>query len=129
MAELARNPVPADEAGVSAAVARLVYDADKTDVRHFNAWLIGAAGSSRDYTSQVTVDVPLSDGSLYNESRVRYIDATGETTPGDVFGYDFLTEETALFPQLVYQLKPGNRRLTIRLPGPTIGPNTNWEKV
>jgi hypothetical protein len=91
--------------GREEAVARVVYQTDSEKVRDLNAWLIPRSGAVRDFGKKETIDAVLADNDLYNEARVRVIDASEIADTGDVFGYETVTEERTIFSQFQFRFQ------------------------
>lgn len=86
--------------GRGEAVGREAYLTDSSKVRDMRAWLMRAAGGVKKYGKDETVDLALADNDVYNEVRVRLIQASDDVdAPGAVFGYQSLTEERTIFTQ------------------------------
>ncbi len=91
--------------GREEAVARVVYQTDSEKVRDINAWLIRRSGQPKSYGKKETLDIALVDNDLYNEARVRLIDASDDGNEGDVFGYETVTEERTVFSQFQFRFQ------------------------
>ena len=91
--------------GREEAVARVVYGTDSEKVRDISAWLIRKSGPTKSYGKKETVDVALSGNDLYNEARIRVINASDDAEEGDVFGYETVTEEKRVFSQFMYSFQ------------------------
>lgn len=107
--------------GRDEAVARAVYQTDGEKVRDLKAWLIRPNGVMvKDYGKKEIVDITLADNDLYNEARLKLIDASKEVTSGDVFGYESVTEERTIFTQsqfsFQHRLPVVQARFTMNLP-------------
>ncbi len=85
--------------GRTFAKAAVYYLTSATKVRDFNAWMIRRDGTSRSYDKRMVVDVIADSDDVYNEGRLKTIDATGDADVGIVFGYSATTEESPLFYQ------------------------------
>jgi hypothetical protein len=80
------------------AAARESYTPSVGKVRELRAWLIRPSGQVKRYGKDETSDVAASLNDVYNESRVRVIDASADAEEGAVFGYHVVTEEQEMFP-------------------------------
>ncbi|MFT3744045.1 MAG: DUF3857 and transglutaminase domain-containing protein [Pyrinomonadaceae bacterium] len=129
------------------ATARIVYTTDSEKVRDINAWLIRKAGQPKEFGKKETVDLALVDNDLYNEARIKVIDASDMANEGDVFGFETVSEEKRVFSQFQFgfqdDLPVSYARYTLNLPagwraeGVTFNRNTvepqvsgssyNWE--
>ncbi len=88
--------------GREEAVARVVYQTDSEKVREINAWLIRKTGLEKSYGKKETLDVALQRNDLFNEARVKVIDASEDANAGDVFGYETISEEKTVFSQFQF---------------------------
>jgi hypothetical protein len=87
-------------AGFESAKAAVGYSTDSGGkVVDLRAWLIRPDGSVRKYGKNETLDRVADTGSLYDESRVKEIDAERDAEVGAVFGFQYTTEERPWFPQ------------------------------
>jgi hypothetical protein len=82
--------------------------------------LIPSSGSAREYDRGETADLALVDNDIYNEVRVKRIQAGLEAEPGSVFGYESLSEDRAIFTQFEFHFQsmlPSVRsRLVVSVP-------------
>lgn len=81
------------------AVAREFYLASFGKIREMNAWIIRPDGSTKQYDKKSIVDIISDDEDVYNEGRVKVINAIDDTEVGTVFGYTAESEDTPLFYQ------------------------------
>jgi len=88
--------------GRDEAVARNVYQTDSEKIRDLNAWLIRRSGQPKNYGKKDTIDMALVSNDLYNEARVKLIDASEEANEGDVFGFETVSEEKKIFSQFQF---------------------------
>jgi hypothetical protein len=91
--------------GRDAAVARIPYGPDAGKVRSLDAWRIRSSGGIRSYGKDATLDAALAPNDVYDEARVRVISARDDVDPGDVFGYESVVEERALFAQDIWSFQ------------------------
>lgn len=91
--------------GRDEAIARLVYTTDSEKVRDINAWLIPKSGTLKEYGKKETVDIALARNDLYNEARVKLINASEVADTGDVFGYETVVEERNVFSQFQFHFQ------------------------
>ena len=80
------------------ASAREAYTPSVGKVREMRAWLLRPTGQNKRYGKDETSDIAASIDDVYNETRVRVIDASDDAEEGAVFGYQVVTEEQDLFP-------------------------------
>ncbi|MDQ5837540.1 MAG: DUF3857 and transglutaminase domain-containing protein [Acidobacteriota bacterium] len=86
--------------GRETARAGAVYLTGSGKVRDLKAWLIRSSGEVKRYGKDQTLDIALADDDVYDEGRVQFISARDDVnTPGDVFGYQSVTEEHTVFTQ------------------------------
>lgn len=78
-------------------------------VRDINGWVIAPDGSVKEYDKKAIIDVIADQDDVYNEGRVKLIDASRDVDAGYVFGYSIVTEDKPLFYQ-------DNRAFQGRLP-------------
>jgi hypothetical protein len=97
--------------GRNLAVADALYLVSSGKVKEINAWLIPAAGAGKKYDKDYIVDQVTDMDDIYNEYRVKFIDASREADAGSVFGYQTVTEERPLFTQAIWEFQ--NRLPTI----------------
>ncbi len=106
--------------GRNLAVADALYLVSSGKVKEINAWLIPAAGASKKYDKDYIIDQVTDMDDIYNEYRVKIIDASREADAGSVFGYQTVTEERPLFTQDIWtfqdRLPTINSRYTLSLP-------------
>ena len=74
-------------------------------VREITAWLIRPNGFVKKYGKDVTVDAISDPNDIYDEYRVKAIDATDDADAGVVFGYQSISEERPLFNQDVWSFQ------------------------
>jgi hypothetical protein len=63
------------------------------------AYLIRPDGTTKKYDKKSVVDIISDPDDVYNEYRVKLIDATADVDTGFVFGYTVVSEDTPLFYQ------------------------------
>lgn len=78
-------------------------------VRDINGQVIAPDGSVKEYDKKAIIDVIADQDDVYNEGRVKLIDASRDVDAGYVFGYSIVTEDKPLFYQ-------DNRAFQGRLP-------------
>jgi hypothetical protein len=69
--------------------------------------MIHATGAVREYADRDVADLAMVNNDLYNEARVKRINAIGDAQPGSVFGYESQTEDRAIFTQFEYAFQYG----------------------
>ncbi|MGI8467651.1 MAG: DUF3857 domain-containing transglutaminase family protein, partial [Pyrinomonadaceae bacterium] len=100
--------------GREEALARAVYQTGSEKVRDIKAWLIHAGGQTKSYGKKEIIDVALAANDLYNEARVKVIDASEQADTGDVFGYETVSEERTIFSQSQFEFQERLPVLTAR---------------
>jgi len=88
--------------GRDEAVAKASYQTDGEKVRDINAWLIRASGQNKSFGKKETLDMTMAPNDLYNEARMKIIDASEIADTGDVFGFETVTEEHTVFSQFEF---------------------------
>jgi len=103
-------------AGYERARAAAQYNTDNGGkVSELRAWLIRADGSVRKYGKDETVDRIVGTGNLYDEARLKLIDATRDAEVGAVFGFQSTAEERPWFPQAEWWFQGDMPSLVSRL--------------
>jgi transglutaminase-like putative cysteine protease len=74
-------------------------------VRELTAWLVRPNGYVKKYGKDQTVDAISDPNDIYDEYRVRSINATDDADAGVVFGYQSVSEERPLFNQDVWSFQ------------------------
>ncbi|MBC8030340.1 MAG: DUF3857 domain-containing protein [Pyrinomonadaceae bacterium] len=89
------------------AYARAVayYNSDAGKVREIRAWLIRPSSPVKRYGKDETIDVIEDANDIYNESRLKVIDATRDADAGSVFGYQTVSEERSVFSQDIFSFQ------------------------
>lgn len=83
--------------GREIAVASALYLVSSGNVRDIEGWLIRPNGSVKNYDKKNVVDVIADPDDVYNEYRIKLLDASEEADAGYIFGYTVTTEERPLF--------------------------------
>ncbi len=76
-----------------------VYLTKSGKVREMTAWIIRPNGFVKKYGKDQTVDAISDPNDIYDEYRVRIIDAADDADSGVVFGYEATSEDRPLFNQ------------------------------
>ncbi|HXT65090.1 MAG TPA: DUF3857 domain-containing protein [Pyrinomonadaceae bacterium] len=96
------------------------YENDAGKVKDLKAWLIRANGAVKKYGKDETIDEVEDPNDIYNESRLKLIQASDDADAGAVFGYQSITEERSIFSQDIwmfqYQLPTLSSRYILTLP-------------
>jgi len=81
------------------AIARVFYLVSSGKVRDIAAWIVRPDGTTKAYDKKNVVDLIADQDDVYNEGRVKIIDASGDVDIGYVFGFTTISEDTPLFYQ------------------------------
>ncbi|MCU1264030.1 MAG: hypothetical protein JWM21_348 [Acidobacteria bacterium] len=84
------------------AYAREFYESDAGKVREMRAWLIRPSGVTKRYDKNDIIDAAEDPNDIYNESRIKLIDASKDADAGSVFGYQTTTEQRSIFSQDIF---------------------------
>jgi hypothetical protein len=102
------------------AQANEFYQTDSGKVKDIRAWLIRSGGVVKKFGKEEIIDRVADLNDVYNESRVKMIDASDFADVGSVFGYQVTTESRAFFNQDVWafqdRLPTLLSRYTVNLP-------------
>src|ERR1044072_739952 len=82
-----------------------IYLTQSGKINEMRAWLIRPSGVVKKYGKDDTADRILDPNDIYNEYRVREIDATDDAETGAVFGYEATSEERPLFYQDIWRFQ------------------------
>jgi hypothetical protein len=85
--------------GKEEAVAVAFYLVNFGKVRDMEAWIIRPDGTSKSYGKKEIIDHISDPDDVYDEGRVKIINAIGDVDSGYVFGYSVTTEDSPLFYQ------------------------------
>jgi hypothetical protein len=91
--------------GRGLADATEVYLTQSGKVNEMHAWLIRPNGSMKKYGKDQTADRILDPNDIYNEYRLKQIDASDDAEAGAVFGYEATSEERPLFNQDIWRFQ------------------------
>jgi len=91
--------------GRNFAIARAFYLVSSGKVREIEAWLIRSDGSTKVYDKKSILDVIADPDDVYNEGRIKVIDASGDVDVGYTFGYTVISEDSPLFYQDVWEFQ------------------------
>lgn len=133
--------------GRGLAVARAFYLTSAGKIRSIEAWVIRTDGTVKRYDKSTVLDIISDPDDVYNEGRLKVIDASSDVDTGFVFGYSVVSEDLPLFyqdtwlfqgrlPTLVSRyslsLPAGWKARSITFNGPEVQPSVNgstyvWE--
>ena len=82
-----------------------LYLTQSGKINEMHAWLIRPNGVVKKYGKDETADRIQDPNDIYNEYRVREIDATNDAEAGAVFGYEATSEERPLFNQDIWNFQ------------------------
>jgi hypothetical protein len=106
--------------GKGYATASAFYLVSSGKVRDINAWIIRADGTTKEYDKKTVVDIISDADDVYNEGRVKIINAKDDVDTGYIFGYTIVSEDRPLFYQDIWQaqgrLPTMSSRYTLNLP-------------
>ncbi|HEY0319855.1 MAG TPA: DUF3857 domain-containing protein [Pyrinomonadaceae bacterium] len=106
--------------GRAFAQATEFYETDSGKVKELRAWLIRSGGVVKKFGKDEIIDQAADLNDVYNEARVKIIDASDFADVGSVFGYQVVTESRAFFNQDVWafqsRLPTLVSRYTVNLP-------------
>lgn len=100
--------------------AAQIYLQSSSKVRDIRAWLVRADGTIKSYGKESVIDRIVDPDDIYNEYRVKIIDAKADADAGTIFGYQTVVEERPLFTQDIWafqdRLPTLRSRYTLNLP-------------
>jgi len=79
------------------AVAVAFYLMSSSKVRDINGWIVRPDGTIKEYDKKFVLDRIADMDDIYNEYRIKIIDASSDVDAGFIFGYTVVTEEKPLF--------------------------------
>lgn len=91
--------------GRAYATAGELYLANSGKIKEMTAWLIRQNGFVKKFGKDETVDSLTDPNDIYDEYRVKTIDASNDADAGVVFGYQAISEERPLFNQDVWHFQ------------------------
>ncbi|MCD9189141.1 MAG: transglutaminase-like domain-containing protein [Pyrinomonadaceae bacterium] len=89
--------------GFAKAVAYYLVSSGK--IRDIQGWLLRPNGSVKYYDKKMIVDAISDSDDVYNEGRVKIIDASDDIEVGGIFGYTVISEDTPLFYQDIWSFQ------------------------
>ncbi len=108
--------------GRDLAIARALYLVSSGKVRDIDAWLI-RGGVTKSYSKKEVLDIISDPDDVYDEYRVKIIDASSDADVGSVFGYTIISEDAPLYYQTKWFPQFGLPTLTSRY---TLNLPTGW---
>lgn len=88
--------------GIRDAVAQAFYLSRFSQIKDMQAWLIAPGGEVKELGKNYIVDRISDPDDIYDEGRIKIINASQEADIGYVFGYSFVKEDKPLFYQYQY---------------------------
>ena len=85
--------------GRGLAAARAFYLMSFSKVREINGWVIRPDGTVKEFDKKTVLDLISDQDDVYNEGRIKIIDASDTVDVNFVFGYTVITEDRPLFYQ------------------------------
>lgn len=85
--------------GRGLAAAHAFYLMSFSKVREISAWVIRPDGTVKEYDKKSVLDIIADQDDVYNEGRVKIIDASDNVDANFIFGYTIVTEDKPLFYQ------------------------------
>ncbi len=83
-------------------------------VRNIDAWIIRPDGTTKSYNKKAVLDLISDPDDVYNEGRIKIIDASSDVDTGYIFGYTIVSEENPLFFQDIWQAQSSLPTITSR---------------
>lgn len=103
-----------NEEGRRLAIARATYLTSASKVSDLEGWVIFRDGTVKDYGKKEILDIISDPDDVYNEGRVKIIDATRDVDVGCVFGFVAVTESPSLFYQDIWHFQTSLPALSSR---------------
>ncbi len=100
--------------GVRDAVASAFYLSKFSQVKNLDAWLLAPNGAVTEFGKKETVDLISDPDDIYDEGRIKSIDASSQAEIGSIFGYTSTTEDRPLFYQQQFLFQDGHPTLVSR---------------
>ncbi|HEX8639488.1 MAG TPA: DUF3857 domain-containing protein, partial [Pyrinomonadaceae bacterium] len=91
--------------GRNFAIARAFYLVSSGKVRDIEGWLIRADGTIKTYDKKTILDLIADPDDVYNEGRIKVIDASADADVSYSFGYTIVSEDAPLFYQDVWSFQ------------------------
>lgn len=110
--------------GRNFAVARAFYLVSSGKVRDIQGWLLRPNGTVKYYDKKTIIDVISDSDDVYNEGRVKIIDASDDIEVGGIFGYSIVSEDLPLFYQDIWSFQGRLPTLVSRY---TLNLPTGWK--
>jgi len=85
--------------------AQRYYRTDGGGIHRLDAWLIGPRGEVSEYGKDQAIDAAAALNDVYNEERIRFVDASGEADQGSVFGFEVSFEQRTFCGQFQWSFQ------------------------
>lgn len=85
--------------GSNEAAVAVAYLSDGSKVQKMQAWLLSPSGDVKKFDKDQIIDRAAALNDVYNETRVKVIDASSSAEEGTVFGYEWILEQKAFVNQ------------------------------
>jgi hypothetical protein len=106
--------------GRNAARGSALYTTDTGKVKDMRAWLVRPSEEVKKYGKDQILDMAIAPNDVFNEIRVKAINATDEAEVGAVFAYEYTAEDRSVFTQFDWdfqkRLPTLASRFTMNLP-------------
>lgn len=106
------------------ATAVAFYLVSSGKINDMDAWIIRPDGTSKDYGKKQILDIISDTNDVYNEGRIKVIDAENDVDKGFVFGYVIESEEPPLFYQIDWNFQD---RLPVLMSRYTLNLPSGWK--
>ncbi len=100
--------------GKGDALARAFYLSKFSQVKELEAWLIAPGGKVTAYGKKETIDRVSDPNDIYDEGRIKLINASGDADVGYIFGYTSTVEDRPLFFQTQWRFQDSHPTLLSR---------------
>lgn len=106
--------------GRNAARGSAAYTTDTGKIKDLRGWLVRPSEEVKKYGKDQTLDLAIAPNDVFNDVRVKAIDATDEAEVGAVFAYEYTSEDRSVFTQFDWdfqrRLPTLASRFTMNLP-------------
>ncbi|MCI0486576.1 MAG: DUF3857 domain-containing protein [Blastocatellia bacterium] len=101
----------------------VIYTTDTGKVRDMRAWLIRPSGQVKQYGKKEVLDLAAAPDDVFNDVRMKVIDAEDDVEPGAIFGCEWTSEDRSVFTQFDWNFQ---ERLPVLLSRFTLSLPTGW---
>lgn len=85
--------------GSKEASVAVAYLTDGSKVQKMQAWLLSPNGDLRKYEKDEIIDQAAALNDVYNETRIKFINASSSASEGEIFAYEWTVEQKAFVNQ------------------------------